>query len=210
MASYGSVDASRLEEDHRVGIPDGRGQQSLGLIRVGRHHYLQTRNMGKDRLHALRVVFEGTDAASVGSTHHQGHGELAATAVAHTGGVADQLVIRRVSEPGELDLRHWSEPGDGHPDSHAYDPGFGQRRVDHSLRTEPLEEALGHPEDPPIPAHVFAQHDHALIALHFLQEALVDGLHHVEASHLTASFATWRAGRPPALRGVASSARTRV
>ena len=99
----------------------------------------------------------------------------------------DQLVVGRIGEPRELDLGHRVVAGDGHADGHPHDARLGQRRVDDPLLAEPLHQPVGDPEHPAVPAHVLAQDDDLGVALHLLQQRLVDGVHHVQPRHLSPS-----------------------
>ena len=57
-------------------------------------------------------------------------------------------------------------PGRGHADRDAADREFGERRVDHALRAEALEQALGGAKDAAVDPDVLAEHDHARILGH--------------------------------------------
>ena len=59
------VETGRLQEDHRIGIADGRQQQAVGAPRRGGHDDAQAREVGEQRLRALRMMLDGADAAEV-------------------------------------------------------------------------------------------------------------------------------------------------
>ena len=91
--------------------------------------------------------------------------QLAVGAGAQAGGVGLELAHHQVAEAGELHLADGPQAGQGHADAAADDARLGQRRVDHALRAELVEQALGHAEDAAVDGHVLAQHQHRLVLL---------------------------------------------
>jgi hypothetical protein len=106
----------RLEEHHRVLVADRRDQQALGVGRRARDHDLEARRVAEVGLARLAVVVAAADAAAVRRPDHHRAGVLAAAAVAHLRGFADDLVEGRVDEVEELDLGDRAHAVDGHAD----------------------------------------------------------------------------------------------
>ena len=66
----GVIERLRLEEDDRVGIADGGGEQSAGVARARRDDHLQPGNVGVELLLGFGVVLERAHAAPVGHADH--------------------------------------------------------------------------------------------------------------------------------------------
>ena len=81
-----------------------------------------------------------------------------------------------MAEVGELHLGHGRMPFTAAPMASARDKRLGQRGVDHAVGAELLEEAVSHAEHTAARAHVLAEDEHALVALHLLAQAVADCL----------------------------------
>ena len=90
--------------------------------------------------------------------------------------LADDLVEGRVDEAVELDLHDRPVPAEGEADGGAHDARLGERRVDHPVRAELVEQPVGDAEDAAELADVLP-HDHDLgVIRHGAAESFVDGL----------------------------------
>ena len=178
-----AVEPCRFEKDHRVGIADGRQQQSVGPLRRRGGHALESRHVGEKRLDALRVVLGGMDAAAGGGAQHQGTGHAAPGTGAKPGGVIRELVQGRIDEPRELDLAHRLEALRRHADRRAADEQLRQRGVANAAFAEPLEEALGGAEHASVHPDVLAEHEHVVVLLHGPDQRHVHGLDERHVSH---------------------------
>ena len=87
--------------------------------------------------------------------------------------MADDLIERRIDEARELDLGDRAEPGGRHADRDAADRELGERRVDHPVRAEALEQALGRAEHAAVLADVLAQHHDARVLARAWASAMV-------------------------------------
>ena len=68
-------------------------------------------------------------------------------------------------KPHKLDLANRLEALCSHPDAQATDQQFGERRVDHALRSEPLLQPDSGAEDTAIDPDVFTKNDNVGIIL---------------------------------------------
>ena len=59
-----------------------------------------------------------------------------------------------------------SQPGGGHADGDPADRELGERRIDHPLLAEFLQQALGRAEHAAVGADVLAEHHDALVLAH--------------------------------------------
>ena len=175
------------------GIADRREQQPLRVVRVRRADDLEAGDVDEERLGRLRVVEAAADAAADGRAHDHLGRVLAARAPAELRQLADDLVVRRVDEVRELDLRDRHEAVERHADRGADDAALGERRVDDAVVAELVPEALGDAEDAADLAHVLAEHDDAIVAPHLVAEGVVDRLDHVHLGHVAAPATAARA-----------------
>ena len=183
-----------LEVEDRVRVVERRAQQPLGVVGRRRHDDLQPWHVREQRLHRLRVVQPAVDTGAIGGPDHDGAGEVAVGAVPQAGRLLHDLVEGRVDEVGELDLDDREQAAEGHADAMADDRGLRQRRVDHPLLAELLDEALRGPEHPTAGAHVLAHDQHALVARHEVPHGVVDGFDEALLRHDLFSFDV--GGRP--------------
>ena len=92
--------------------------------------------------------------------------------------LADDLVERGVDEAVELDLHDGPVAAEGEADRGAHDAGLGERRVDHALRAELVEQSVGDAEDTAELADVLPHDENLGVIGHRTAQALVDGLRH--------------------------------
>ena len=67
------IEALRLEEDDRIVVLDRGDQETLGVVRIGRHDRLQPAHMGEQRLRTLAVRLPAVNPAAAGhADDHRG------------------------------------------------------------------------------------------------------------------------------------------
>ena len=132
----------------------------------------------------LRVVKGAVDATAPGHADHQRHAEVAVRPVTHASGLGDDLVEGRMDEVGELDLRNGEHAVERHADRDADDAGLGERRVDHPLLAELVEESQGDAEDAAARPDVLAQDDDPIVGGHLVVQSVVDRRHDVLLGHV--------------------------
>src|SRR5262249_6790064 len=159
------------------------GEGGAGVARPRRDHHLETGDVRVELLLRLRVVLEGANTAAVRHADHHRDVEAALRAHPVARAVVLDLVEALEREARELDLADGLEPVERHPDRGADDGRLRQRAVDHALRAELALQVVGHAEDAAVDADVFADDEHVAVALHLLEEGLVERLDHVQLGH---------------------------
>ena len=94
-----------------------------------------------------------------------------------------QLIDGRIDEPSELNFGNRPKPLRRQSDRQAGDRGFGERGIDHALRPEPVEEAVGSSKHTAVDADVLAQNEHAWILRHGTGEREIDRLNQGQLRH---------------------------
>ena len=102
------------------------------------------------------------------------------------GGLANQLIDAGPDEVGELDFRNGPHSAESGAEGDAHNGRLGQRGVHHPLRPEILNKPLRRQEHAATLAHIFAHHEHPLVAFHFLAQR---GTHRFNQRHLCHSIA---------------------
>ncbi len=113
-------------------------------------------------------------AAAGRAAHDERHAD--AGAVARLRGEVGDHVEGAGDEVGELHLGDRTHPHHRRADRGADDRRLGQRGVHDPLLAEPREQPVRHLEGAAVDADVLAEHEHALVALHLLEDALADRL----------------------------------
>jgi hypothetical protein len=160
------VEALGLEEDDRIVVLDGGGQQALGVIGVGRNDDLQARDVGEQAFRRLAVGLAAEDAAAVGAADRDRRGELTARAVAHLGRFGDDLVIGRIDVVGELDLDDGAQAVGAHADGGGDDAAFADRGVEAAGQAVLLLQLVGDAEDAAEIARVLAEDEDVGVLFH--------------------------------------------
>ena len=150
------IERLRLEEDDRVGIADGGGEERARGARPRRDHHLEPGDVRVELLLALRVVLERAHAAAVRHADHHLAVEAALRALAIARGVVLDLMEALEREARELDLAHGLEPVERHADGGADDARLGEGAVDDALAAELAVQILRDAEDAAVHAHVLA------------------------------------------------------
>src|SRR6266550_1532560 len=105
-----------------------------------------------------------------GPANHDRHVELSARHVMELGGRVHDLVEGEQGEVERHHLDHGPEPRHGGADADASESGLRDRRVDHPLGTEVLQESLRYLVGALVQAHFLAHHEHARVTRHLLAE----------------------------------------
>ena len=192
------VEPLRLEKNHRVGVLDRGDQQPLGVVRVGRHHDLQSSDMREQSLRTLTVRLTAENAAARRHAHDHRAGELPVRAIAQPCGLRDDLVIGGIDVVGELNLDAGAEAVGRHANRRADDAEFADRRVETAAFAVFALQAERAAEDAAEIADILAEHDDVVVALHADIHRAADRLDHRDPRH--------RATPPPAGAGGAGAA----
>ena len=141
--ALGPVEHLVLEEHHQVVVADGAQQEPLGVGRRRRHDALDARHVGEDRVVAAGMLAGGADAgADLGADDDRALG-LAAEHVAEFGALVEDLVHAAAEEVDEHQLGDRPQAGRGRADRRADEARLGDRRVEHAVAAELLDETLG-------------------------------------------------------------------
>src|SRR5208282_1179022 len=111
--------------------------------------------------------------AAAGTAQNQRSGR-SPTVVRFCGHV-DDLIEGAADEIHELELGYGAQSGERGTEGRAYDGRLRDRRVDHALGAEAVDEAVGDFESAAVDADVLAQAEDAWVALHLLPDSLADG-----------------------------------
>ena len=162
------VQALVLEEDDRVRIPHGRGEQPDDVPRVRRGHDLQPGHRHGPVLHRLRVLGAEAQPGPVGAADHERQRELAVGHVPALGHLVGDQVPADREEVAEHDLG--DRPQAGHRGAHrgAEDGLLADRGVADAFRPELLQQAGSGLEHPARRGDILAEEDHVGIAAHLL------------------------------------------
>jgi hypothetical protein len=95
--------------------------------------------------------------------------------MAQTRSVIDDVIDSGVDEARKLDLGDRLQSHCRHTDCRAGDSSFGDRRIDHSLRTEALLQANRSAKDATVDTDIFAEQYNARIVRHFVGERSIHG-----------------------------------
>ena len=164
-----------LEEDHRVVVPDRRGEQPLRVERTGGHRDHEARDVREQGLQALRVLRSEPDAAARDHPDHERDARRPAHHESELRGLIHDLVEGDGGEVRELQLDDRPQPSQGRADPAADEAALRQRRVSDPLGPVALVETLGGTEQAAHLADVLADHDHARIGLELEIERLAHG-----------------------------------
>ena len=163
-------------EHHRVVVGDRREHQALGVVRVRRHHHLETRHVREARVQALRMLAGiAVTAADRGHQHHRA-AHAAAGEVRLLGGEVVDRVEAHAEEVDEHQLHDRPHPRCREADRGTDEAGLGNRRVAHALRSMRGEQSLRRTEHTAELGDVLAHDQHRGIVAHRLRQRLADRL----------------------------------
>ncbi len=173
--ALGGVKRLVLEEDHRIGIAHGGGEQADHVARRRGRDDLQARDHHRPVFHALRMLRAEARAGAVGGAHHQRALQLAVAHVAALGKFVRDVVEAHREEIREHDLGDRLQPGHRGAHRGAQDRLLGDRAILHAPLAELLEQPDGRLEHAAGLADVLAEEDHVGIARHLLRDATRHG-----------------------------------
>ena len=113
-------------------------------------------------------------------THHQRHAALLVRDVPELRGLVDEAVHRQAHEVAEHHLEHRTQAGDRGAVRGAGERELGDRRVEHPLGPEPLQQIGGHLEHPAGRGDVLAEEHDGGVALELLGERVADRVSELE------------------------------
>ncbi len=163
-----------LEEEHRIVILDRAAQQPVGVVDAPRADDLEPGRADEEPLGAARVKRPAPHTAAERRADHDG--QLDAAAPVRLGAHGHDRVEGARDEVRELQLGDRSLPHPGRPERGADEALLGDRRVDHALGAEFLQQPLGDAERPAEVADVLAYEEHPLVLAH--------GIRHRRANRL--------------------------
>jgi hypothetical protein len=170
-----------FEVEDRVFITDCRLDQSLGVVRRRWLDDLDPRCVKKIALDVLRVKRSTVCVAAARAANHDGH--TGAPTITALGRNVGDLVERTRDKIDELHLGDGPHTDIGGADGRTNDRGFGNRCIDHALRSEMIEHPFCQLECTAIDAHVFAEDKDVFISFHLLPDTLPDCLDVCGLSH---------------------------
>ncbi len=121
-----------LQKDDGVVVLDGRDQQTLGVIRVGRHHRAQAADLGEHGLRALAVGLPAVDAAAARHAYRHGAGEITGRAVTQARRLGHDLVGGRVDVIRKLDFDDRPQTVSAHAHRGANNAALGDGGIEHA------------------------------------------------------------------------------
>ena len=162
-------------------VADRGLDQSLGIVGRRGADDLQTRGVHEPHLGILRVKRAAVDVASAGSTQDQRGGR--SPAVVRFCGHVDDLIEGAADEVHELEFGHGTQSGKRGAKGSAHDGRLGNRRINHALGAEAVDEAFGDFKSAAVDADVLAQAEDGGVTLHLFPDSLADGLEIGEGGH---------------------------
>ena len=167
----GRIQRFLLEEEDRIVVANGSGEQSFDIGRGRRRHDFDSGNRHSPVLDRLGMLRAEPRAAAIGRAHHQRHVHLATGHIAGFRHLIDDDVPAHGEEIGKHDLG--DRPQTGHRRAHSRTENglLGDRGVAHPHRTEFVEQPDRGFEHTACRADIFAEENDVLVALHFLRDA---------------------------------------
>ena len=170
------IKAFMFKKNDGIVVADRGHEQGLGVGRRGGINDFESGRMRKDRLQTMAVL--GAQLVPAAARHADRHrqGCLPAEHVAHHGKMVEDLVHRDIGEVDGHQFRHWPQLAEGRAGGETDDGRFGDGRVEDALRPELLEQTARHLERALIFGHILPKDHDGFVALHLLEERLVDGV----------------------------------
>ena len=187
LAAQAAVQGFVLEEEHGVGVGQGRDEEALGVGRVAGVNDLEAGHGGEPGFHCLAVVGAGPDAAAYGQAH--GHVGVLVPAVVLFGEVVHDLVEAAGDEVAELHLHHRFAAGDAQAQADADDGAFAERGVTDTVGAKLLHETVGDLEDTAVVGNVLPHQHEVIVGEHAFAEAIGYG---VDEAHFLRFFGRGR------------------
>ena len=172
-----------FQEYHRIGVADGRFQQTLGVRPRPRRDHLEPRDMGEPRGVALRVLGGDAGGGAVGTAEDDRRPHLPARHVERLGRRVDDLVhgLHGEVEGHEFDDR--LQAAERRADAEPCEAVLGDRGVDHPLGAEFLQQALTDLVGALVLGDFLAHQVDPLVAAHFLGHGVAQRIADGEAHH---------------------------
>ena len=152
-----------LEDEHRVGIRQRRGEHAVRVLEGCRRQDPQSRDVRVPPFEAVRVLRRELAAGAGGHPDHERNRALTARHVEQRRRVVEDLIEGEQAEVHRHDLDDRAHPAEGGADTGAHERRFRQRRVTDPLGPELLEQPLAHGEAAAVPADVLAHQEHSII-----------------------------------------------
>src|ERR1700682_4306737 len=168
-----SIQIFVLEKDHGIVVANRGFDESFGIVGRCRTNDLQSGRVHEPHLRILRVEWPTMQIAAAWATNHQRSGR--SPAVMRRRYHIDDLIEGAADEVHELEFGHGAQSGESSSEGSAYDGRLRNRRIDHALGAESVDEAVGNFEGATVDTDVLAQTKDGWVALHFLPDSLADG-----------------------------------
>ena len=175
-----------FQEDHRIGIADRGLEQALGVGGIRGRDHPQTGNVREPRRIILAVLGGDARGGTVRSAEHDRAAHLAARHIERLGRRIDDLVDRLHGEVEGHELDDRLQAGERRADAQAGKAVLGDRRVDHALVAELLQQSLRDLVGALIFGDLLAHHEHILVAPHLLGHGVAQRFAHGHGDHLGA------------------------
>src|SRR5713226_8995521 len=175
-----------LDEDDGVVVPDRALQQALRVVRRRGDRHLQPRDVADPRLQALAVLRGGAARRSERRAHDERHLQLAARHVVDLRRLVAELVHDERQKVAEHDVDDGAQARHRSADTEPRDAGLRDRRVEHALRSELLDETREHLERRSGLRDVLADDEDGRVAAQLFRERLVDRLPEAQLPRLDA------------------------
>ena len=182
------IEPLRFKENDRIVIFNRRDEQALGIVRVRRHDGLDTTDVREHALRALRMRLPATNPTTTGRTDRHWRCESRGTPVAQSSQLADDLIVGGINVVCELNFSDRAQTVDTHTDSGADDATFGDRGIQHTMRSEGFLKSISDPEYATKVTDILTEHDNGSISLEHHSHRRVECLHHVHGTHFSLSI----------------------
>ena len=164
-----------FEKDHGIVVANRCLQKSLRVIRCGRQYNLQSRNVAKPGVQRLRVLRARPACGAERSAHHHRNFPLPTGHVVNLRGLIDHLVHNERREITEHDVDDGTHARHCSPHGNARETGFGDRRIQHALGAELVDEPREDLEYRTGFRDVFTANEHPRVAAHLFRHRFTDG-----------------------------------
>ncbi len=175
-----------FEEDHRIGIADRCLQQALVVGRRIWRDHLEARDLRVPGRVILAVLGADPRCGAVRSAEHDRSAHLSARHVQRLGRGIDDLVHRLHGEVEGHEFDDRLQPRHRRTNADAGKAVLGDRRIDHALGAEFLQQALRDLVGALIFGDLLAHHEHIRVPTHFLGHGVAQRLADGHGDHLGA------------------------
>jgi len=162
-----------LKENDGIVVANRGLDQTFRIVGAGRANHFQPRSVHKPHLRILRVKRPTMDVTAAGPANDQRR--RSTPTVMRLGNHVYDLIEGTADEIHELKFGHGPHAGERSAKGGAHDGRFGNRRINHTLGSEAVDETARDFESTAVDANVFANTEHGRIAFHLLPDSLSDG-----------------------------------